>query len=471
MHRVRRPSTTAITAATLGLAFVGIYACSGNSPAASSAFGCSLSLAGQQYCYAYSGLSSDQDKSARQACPNLGGSIVSSCPTDNLVGCCAVTSSGISAQDCYYFGTSSTDQTACTAGGGTWSDGHGAIGGSSGGASGGSTSSGGSASTLGCSVDLSGEAYCYLYSNLTTAEDSTARQDCSSQGGSVVSSCPTDNLVGCCAVTASGVTAQACYYFGTASADQMACTTAGGTWTDGSGALTSPNGGSSGAGTSSSGGSCTAGDLGCACYPNNTCNGSLTCTSGVCTNGTAPTCSAASGGPVCCPQGYCTLGTAHGYAFAYSDMNDGGSSSASLASDGTLCVHGTSVGAVCSDQTCFSSYWGAGMGVNVNQASGTSSPVANYPAAGSTGVTYALDSLPPNTRLVVGDSTTDYCVTLNAASGSIPWTNFNSACWDGSGTSLSGPPASFTSVRFQVASDDVNGGFSDFNFCVDRLGF
>jgi hypothetical protein len=372
MNDVRKADhlATTITAATLGLALVGLHACSGTtSSAASSAFGCSLSLAGQQYCYAYSSLSGDQDKSERQACSNQGGSIVSSCPTDNLVGCCAVTSSGISAQNCYYFGTSSVDQTGCTGAGGTWTDGSGAISGSSSGSRSGSSS------------------------------------------------------------------------------------------------------GSSGGSASSSGGSCTAGDLGCSCYPNDTCNGDLTCVSGVCTSGTSPTCSAVGGGPVCCPQGYCALGTAHGYAFAYSDMNDGGSSSASLATDGTLCVSGTSVGAMCADSACFSSFWGAGMGVNVNQASGPSSPVASYPAAGSTAITYALDSLPPNTRLVVGDSKTDYCVVLNTASGTVPWSKFNSACWDGSGTSLSGTPASFTSVRFQVASDDVNGGFSDFNFCVDRLAF
>jgi hypothetical protein len=335
-------------------------------------------------------------------------------------------------------------------------------------------------SGLGCSVNLAGQQFCYAYSNLSSDQTSTVKQGCSSQGGSIVSTCPKDGLVGCCSVTVNGISGEACYYFGTSSLDQMACAAGGGTWTDGSGALSTSSGSSTGggapgssSGTSSSGGPCVAGDLGCACYPNDTCNAGLTCDGGICTDGsTSPACTTVAGGPVCCPQGYCTLGTAHGYAFAYSDMNDGGQSSASLSADGSLCVSGTVVDVTCTDQSCFSSFWGAGMGVNVNQATGTASPAANYAAAGSAGITYALDGLPPNLRLVVGDSTTDYCVILNTASGTVPWAKFNSACWDpASGVALSGPPARFTSVRFQVATDDTYEGFADFAFCIDRLAF
>jgi hypothetical protein len=41
----------------------------------------------------------------------------------------------------------------------------------------------------------------------------------------------------------------------------------------------------------------------------------------------------------------------------------------------------------------------------------------------------------------------------------------------GTGISLSGPPASFTSVRFQLVADDLNGTTASFNFCVDQLSF
>ena len=112
------------------------------------------------------------------------------------------------------------------------------------------------------------------------------------------------------------------------------------------------------------------------------------------------------------------------------------------------------------------------MGINVNQAMGASTSAQNYAAAGSVGITYALDAFEPNMRLIVGDSTTDYCVVLTSAAGMVPWTNFNSTCWmPSTGTSLSGPPASFTSVRFQVPADDTNGTTMPFDFCVDRLNF
>jgi hypothetical protein len=47
--------------------------------------------------------------------------VTNSCPSANLVGCCTITTSGITVEECYYSGTASTDQQACTGGGGTWS--------------------------------------------------------------------------------------------------------------------------------------------------------------------------------------------------------------------------------------------------------------------------------------------------------------------------------------------------------------
>jgi hypothetical protein len=212
--------------------------------------------------------------------------------------------------------------------------------------------------------------------------------------------------------------------------------------------------------------------MGCACYPNGTCNATFTCAGGTC----LANCATDGGGPMCCPGGYCTINTAHGYVFPYSDSTSGGTSSAILASDGTPCVSVMSVGAVCSDQTCFSTHWGAGIGVNLNQAMASSAmsagPAGNYAASGSSGVTYAINLFAPNMRLIVGDSTTDYCVVLTGPSGTVPWSNFNSMCWDpANGTTLSGPPSSFTSVRFQVPADDTNGGTRSLIYCIDQLHF
>ncbi len=294
----------------------------------------------------------------------------------------------------------------------------------------------GSGSGFSCSLTVAGQSYCYAYSNLTSATGSSAKSMCSSQGGTIVSACPTDGLVGCCEISQSGLTYQSCDYFGTEETDQMGCA---GTWTSGSAGLN--NGGSTSTKTTTTTSSNTS---------------------------TSTSCTTSSGGGVCCPEGYCTLGSAHGYFFSYSDANDGGSSTATLPRSDTMCVTGTAAGTVCSAQSCYSSHWGAGIGVNLNQPKGQNTTPANFASAGSSGVTYALDAFGGQMRLVVGDSKTDYCYNLTSPSGTIPWSSFNSACW-GSGTPLSGPPASFTSVRFQVVADTSYGDDTSFDFCVTKL--
>jgi hypothetical protein len=57
----------------------------------------------------------------QQACTMGMGSVVTSCPSAGRIGCCSVTMSGMSVDECYYFGDASTDSQACTMSGGTWS--------------------------------------------------------------------------------------------------------------------------------------------------------------------------------------------------------------------------------------------------------------------------------------------------------------------------------------------------------------
>lgn len=335
----------------------------------------------------------------------------------------------------------------------------------------------GSGSGFGCSLSIAGQEYCYAYSDLSSSNTNTANSACKDNGGTIVNSCPTDGLVGCCAVSQSGISYQACYYFGTAATDKMACN---GTWTDGSAALPSTGGGGNSGSSSPPSTGCTTGDAGCACYPNKTCNGTLTCTSGICAygggggggaggGGGGSTCGAGNG--LCCPGNYCTIGSAKGYQYSYSDREDGGGSSATLASSSRTCVSGRAVGASCETQSCFSTYWGGGLGINLNQAQSDGATPMSFTGAGSAGVSYAIDNLIQGMRIVVGDSTTDYCVNLNSSSGTIPWRSFNSMCWNGNGTSLSGPPSSFTSIRFQVVADAVYDIDTDFDFCVTSLSF
>jgi hypothetical protein len=114
-------------------------------------------------------------------------------------------------------------------------------------------------------------------------------------------------------------------------------------------------------------------------------------------------------------------------------------------------------------------HWGAGLGFNLNQPNGTGTTAANFTSASSSGVTYALDRLQSNLRLVVGDSSTDYCVNLTSATATIPWHSFSSSCWNTTGTYLSGPPANFISVRFQIVADTSSGNDDTFSFCVTQL--
>jgi hypothetical protein len=59
-------------------------------------------------------------------------------------------------------------------------------------------------------------------------------------------------------------------------------------------------------------------------------------------------------------------------------------------------------------------------------------------------------------------------VTLTSASGTVPWTAFNTQCWSNTGTFLSGPPAAPTHIEFQLPSSSAQ---SSFNFCVESVGF
>jgi len=85
-----------------------------------------------------------------------------------------------------------------------------------------------------------------------------------------------------------------------------------------------------------------------------------------------------------------------------------------------------------------------------------------------TGMTYALSAMPAQgMRAQVSVGGADYCVKLAAASGTVAWTDFNTACWDNSGTKLTGAPNT-PHVGFQVTAATTAG---DFDFCVKSVSF
>jgi hypothetical protein len=110
--------------------------------------------------------------------------------------------------------------------------------------------------------------------------------------------------------------------------------------------------------------------------------------------------------------------------------------------------------------------WGCGIGVNLNQGdAGTTS--MTYVFTG-TGITVTTTEVPPCTtaRVVVDNAGQDYCAPLTDGAA-IPWTTFNTACWDNSGTALAAPPAS-VAVKVQFVTS-ATGPCSYTDFCVTAI--
>jgi hypothetical protein len=152
-----------------------------------------------------------------------------------------------------------------------------------------------------------------------------------------------------------------------------------------------------------------------------------------------------------------------GYSFSF---DDGTSTVCALPS--AFCATGSTAAA-----DTMGKNWGAGVGVNLNQAmaTGSSSPPVNAYAVPTTakGISYGLSNLPTQGgRIVIDNGGTDYCSTLQAASAQVTWAKFNTKCWDNSGTALSAPPATATHIEFEV---DAVTAATPFDFCVTAIGF
>jgi hypothetical protein len=173
---------------------------------------------------------------------------------------------------------------------------------------------------------------------------------------------------------------------------------------------------------------------------------------------TAPTITVAAGALVLSPANYLPSTTSPppgGYAFVYVDP----SSTSNLA-----CLNGSSF---CAAGSVAATGYGAGVGVNLNQAPNTTAPLAYAVPAGKLGVSYALTNLPPKTVLIVDNGGVAYQATLTTASAMVPWASFAIQTPDAGPPTLSGPPNA-THLQFQVG---VATGGANFNFCVTALGF
>ena len=216
------------------------------------------------------------------------------------------------------------------------------------------------------------------------------------------------------------------------------------------GASSSGSSGSTGGGSGSSGASGGRSDAGASAGP--PLDGGPPCTATV------------ASGAITLTSNYLAAGTIGqgGYAYAYQD----GMGSTACMSPTALCGKGSTAIA-----DAAGTIWGAGIGINLNQAAATTSasPAVGSVQATGTGIAYKLSNLPPQgMRIVIDSGGTDYCVPIASASGTAYWASFNTKCWDNSGSALSGPPANATHVLFQVTADAAA---TPFDLCVTGASF
>jgi len=251
---------------------------------------------------------------------------------------------------------------------------------------------------------------------------------------------------------------------------------------DGGGADGS-NGGSGGFGGSGSGGSAAGGSAAGGSAAGGSAAGGTGGTGTVaCPDAaTPPPCSPKSTGGLALTSNYLPASDGigmGGYAYFYNDsMNGVGGTSTSCIESTALCTTGTT-----DISNTTGSFYGAGIGFNLNQAqatSCTSTPIDPFTVPStSLGISYTLSNLPAGgARLIIGNATTeadggasgtDYCAPLPAASGMIPWAKFNSECWTDQGTFLTGPPTAPIHVNIGLPSGTA---MNSFDFCVTALSF
>jgi hypothetical protein len=166
-------------------------------------------------------------------------------------------------------------------------------------------------------------------------------------------------------------------------------------------------------------------------------------------------------------------GITDGKGYVFTDP----SGSVACINETTLCASGSTT-VVLPDAG--STTYGAGLGVNLNQAEATSAAGLYTVPAGSTGISYTLSNVNfPKfiMRLFIGDnngiSGTDYCANITGANATVPWSSFNSKCYDTppDGLQLTDPPSSVFHIEFGIGSQASAVTAQPFNFCITALSF
>jgi len=166
--------------------------------------------------------------------------------------------------------------------------------------------------------------------------------------------------------------------------------------------------------------------------------------------------------------GYVTAGGWKGYAWTATDGVSATTISpanfSNLAADGKLCVSGTVAGTA--DYSAV-----AILGISINQAMGTPAPAPSTWSQTGTGISYSITNTggsPLRVQLQAAGGATDatkrWCDDVNGNVGTPQWFDFNTKCWDRTGTYYDGSP--LESVMVLVPGDLVARSYS---FCVNAL--
>ncbi len=231
---------------------------------------------------------------------------------------------------------------------------------------------------------------------------------------------------------------------GTTGASGSSTGTTGTTGASGSSTGTTGTTGASGSSTGTTGSSGSGGDAGIG----------ATCSPGSTTLATYP--GTVQTGAIRLSSDYQSLLGTGGYAYAFGDPT-----STACNDSAYLCVEGRTA-------PVSTTVYGAGLGVNLNQAVGASAKGTVIVPAADTGISYALAGTlsAAGVTIIIDGGGTDYCASVTATSGTVPWSSFFTCT--GAATVLAGAPDAASHIQIQVSA-----GVSplSFDFCVTALSF
>jgi hypothetical protein len=188
--------------------------------------------------------------------------------------------------------------------------------------------------------------------------------------------------------------------------------------------------------------------------------------SGAATGGAAPTGGAAGSATVACDAAFAVgadgfvrapaaaSGCWHGYAFAGGDTGSMVMPT-SFANCGMGCILRTA-GTV-GPANATNSYAGVVyLGFNVNQPTGSSTFTTLTPAGTGLAVTYTKTAGPATIRVQIQAGSTRWCANLATSGATIPYTMFNTQCWDMMGTAYAKQP--IETVQLIIPGPDAAAG-------------